>query len=252
MDNTDLLKKTKNFIRLYKFFPKKRFGQNFIVSSKILERLVSYATLTKDDTVLEIGTGFGYLTNLLSTKCKKVITVEIDQILVNFLREQFLELKNIELIEGNILDVYIPDFNKVVAAPPYSISSLLLFKILEKKFDSAFFIFQKEFAQRLVASVGTKDYSRLTVSIYYRANVELLGIISKRMFYPQPDVDSMIVHIKPREQPFQVKDEEIFFDLVRRACLEFFHRFLWLNPAPCPVCLSLMHNFCPVPMPRPL
>ena len=215
MENINLLRQTKHLLRLYGFFPKKRLGQNFTVDLDIMQRLVSHASLTKDDIVLEVGAGFGFLTQLLSSKCKKVVAVEVDPPLVSFLRKQLQSLQNVELIEGDILKVSLPFFNKVVSAPPYSISSPLLFRLLERNFDSAVLIFQKEFAERLAASVGTKDYGRLTVTIYYRADVELLDYVPRTMFYPPPDVDSMIVRLKPRAPPFHVEDETLFFELVR-------------------------------------
>ena len=88
-------------------------------------------------------------------------------------------------------------------------------RLLEQKFDLAILIFQKEFAERLAASVGSKDYGRLTVNVHYRADVELLDFVPRTMFYPPPDVDSMMVRLKPRAPPFRVDDEETFFDLVR-------------------------------------
>lgn len=215
MERINLLQRAKHLLRLYGFFPKKRLGQNFTVNSDILQRLVSYASLTKDDVVLEVGAGFGFLTQLLSSKCKKVVAVEVDPQLVSFLRKQLHSLQNVDLIEGDILKVSLPPFNKVVSTPPYSISSPLLFRLLERNFDWAVLILQKEFAERLAASVGSKDYGRLTVTIYYRADVELLDIVPKNMFYPPPDVDSMMVRLKPRGSPFQVDDEETFFELVR-------------------------------------
>jgi 16S rRNA (adenine1518-N6/adenine1519-N6)-dimethyltransferase len=215
VENSNLLQRAKHLLRLYGFSPKKRLGQNFTVNSEILQRLVSHASLTKDDVVLEVGAGFGFLTPLLSGACKKVIAVEVDPKLVNFLRKQLHSLQNVELIEGDILNVSLPPFNKVVSAPPYSISSPLLFRLLENKFDSAVLILQKEFAERLAASVGSKDYGRLTVTIYYRADVELLDLVPRTMFYPPPDVDSMMVRLKPRAAPFHVDNEETFFELVR-------------------------------------
>ncbi len=215
MERINLLRRAKHLFRLYGFFPKKRLGQNFTVNSDILQRLVSFASLTKDDVVLEVGAGFGFLTQLLSRECKKVIAVEVDPRLVNFLRKQLHSLRNVDLIEGDILKVSIPPFNKVVSAPPYSISSPLLFRLLERKFKCAVLILQKEFAERLAASVGSKDYGRLTVTIYYRADVELLDYVPRNMFYPPPDVDSMMVRLKPRTPPFQVDDEETFFEVVR-------------------------------------
>ena len=215
MDNSNLLKRAKQLLRLYNFYPKKRLGQNFTVNSDALQQLVSHACLTKNDVVLEVGAGFGFLTQLLAEKSKKVIAVEVDPPLVTFLRKHLQNLDNVELIEGDFLDVSVPEFNKVVAAPPYSISSPLLFRLLENKFDSAFLILQKEFAERLAASVGTKDYGRLTVSIYYRADVQLLELVPRTMFYPPPKVDSMILRLTPKNPPFSVKDEPFFFDLVR-------------------------------------
>jgi len=215
VENINLLRRAKHLLRLYGFFPKKRLGQNFTVDLDIMQRLMSHASLTKDDVVLEVGAGFGFLTQLLSSKCKKVVAVEVDPPLVSFLRKQLQSLQNVELIEGDILKVSLPFFNKVVSTPPYSISSPLLFRLLERNFDSAVLIFQKEFAERLAASVGTKDYGRLTVTIYYRADVELLDYVPRTMFYPPPDVDSLIVRLKPRAPPFHVKNEAIFFELVR-------------------------------------
>jgi len=215
VERINLLRRAKHLLRLYGFFPKKRLGQHFTVNSDMLQRLVSHASITKDDIVLEVGAGLGFLTQLLSSKCKKVISVEVDPKIVSFLRKQLHSLQNVDLIEGDILKVSLPPFNKVVSTPPYSISSPLLFRLLERKFDCAVLILQKEFAERLAASVGSKDYGRLTVTIYYRADVELLDYVPRTMFYPPPDVDSMMVRLKPRDPPFQVDNEETFFELVR-------------------------------------
>jgi 16S rRNA (adenine1518-N6/adenine1519-N6)-dimethyltransferase len=215
VEHVNLLRWAKHLFRLYEFFPKKRFGQNFTINSEILNMLVAHASLSKSDVVLEVGAGFGFLTKLLSRNCKKVIAVEVDSQLVAFLQKHLQGLQNVELLEGDILDVSLPPFNKVVSAPPYSISSPLLFRLLEYKFDSAVLIFQKEFAERLAASVGTKNYGRLTVNISYRADVELLDYVPRAMFYPPPDVDSMVVRLTPKAPPFHVDDEKMFSELVR-------------------------------------
>jgi 16S rRNA (adenine1518-N6/adenine1519-N6)-dimethyltransferase len=215
VENINLLRRAKHLLRLYGFFPKKRLGQHFAVDSGMLQRLVSHASLTEDDVVLEVGAGFGFLTRLLSSECKKVVAVEVDPNIVGILREQLRGLRNVDLIEGDILKVSLPPFSKVVSAPPYSLSSPLIFRLLERSFDCAVLILQKEFAERLAASVGSKDYGRLTVTVYYRAEVELLDYVPRTMFYPQPDVDSMMVRLKPRNPPFHVEDETAFFELVR-------------------------------------
>lgn len=178
--------------------------------------MISYASISREDTVLEVGAGLGFLTKLLSPTCKKVIAVEVDPKLTRILRSELSDLRNVEFIEGDVLNASVPQFNKVVSTPPYSISSPLLFWLLERRFDCAVLTFQKEFAERLTAPVGSRDYGRLTVGTYYRAEAELLDPMPRSMFYPPPDVDSMVVRLKPREEPpFFVEDEEAFFKLVQ-------------------------------------
>ncbi len=211
----DLFQKTKHLLHHYGVHPRKRLGQNFAINTVFLQKLISYASLSREDVVLEAGAGLGALTKLLSQECKTVLAVEVDAKLIEILGEELKGFENVVLIEGDILNVSIPSFNKVVSTPPYSISSPLLFRLLERDFECAVLTFQEELAERLVARVGSKDYGRLTVSTYYHAEVELLDRVSREMFYPQPDVDSRIVHLKPREPPFPVKDEAAFFELVR-------------------------------------
>jgi len=181
-----------------------------------LHAMVSYASLSKEDVVLEIGAGLGALTKTLSSFCQRVVAVESDHRLVEVLKRELANLNNITLVEGDVLKSTIPAFNKVVSNPPFHISSPILFWLLDRDFDCAILTFQKEFAERLVAPVGSKEYSRLTVETYYRAEVQLLEAVSKKAFYPAPNVDAMIVRLKPRKAaPFQLKDEETFHELVR-------------------------------------
>jgi 16S rRNA (adenine1518-N6/adenine1519-N6)-dimethyltransferase len=210
-----LLQQAKRLIHLYKFSPKKRLGQNFATDLSLLRRMISYASIDAEDIVLEVGAGLGFLTQLLSKECKRVVAVEVDSRLVKILKNQLRTLRNVDLVEGDVLRVNIPTFTKMVSTPPYSISSPILFWLLEKSFHCAVLTFQKEFAERLTASVGNKEYGRLTVSTYYRAEVELLNHVSRDVFYPPPDVDSMVVRLKPRKPPFRVKNEKTFFDLLR-------------------------------------
>ncbi len=179
--------------------------------------MMAYADVKMDDVVLEVGAGLGFLTRPLSARAKKVIAVEIDPRLTVILREQLSTLSNVELIEGDIFTVSVPYFDKVVSTPPYSISSPLLFWLMEKHFKLAVLAFQEEFARRLAAVVGSKDYSRLTVATYYRIDAELLDHISRCSFYPSPDVDSIIVRLRPKPRPFRVEDERVFFELVQIA-----------------------------------
>jgi 16S rRNA (adenine1518-N6/adenine1519-N6)-dimethyltransferase len=208
--------KTKRLLRRYGIFPKKRLGQNFMTDESYLYDMVSYAALNKDDVVLEIGAGFGALTRVLSPLCGRVIATEVDHRIAEMFRVEAKGLDNVLLIESDVLEAEIPSFNKVVSNPPFSISSPILFWLLEQRFEWAILTFQKEFAKRLVATVGSRDYSRLTVETYYRAEAELLETVPKETFYPSPGVDACIVRLKPREtMPFHVRNEEMFHELVR-------------------------------------
>lgn len=211
-----LLGKTKFLLREYRIFPKKRLGQHFTVDSSIFQRTAECAELARDDVVLDIGAGLGFLTRFLAEKCERVLAVEADSRLVRVLRELLKDLTNVVVIEGDVFKVQIPPFNKVVSIPPYNISSALIQWLFNKNFDCAVFVFQKEFADRLLASVGSEDYGWLTVLAYHHFEVELFDEVPKWMFYPQPDVDSVIVRLKPRvPPPFHVKDEVFFRRLVQ-------------------------------------
>lgn len=178
--------------------------------------MTGYASLSRDDVVLDIGAGLGFLTRFLADKCKYVLAVESDSRLVRILREQRGDLPNVKIIEGDVLEVQMSQFNKVVSAPPYYISSSMLLWLFNKDFECAVLIFQKEFANRLVASIGGEDYGWLTVVTYYHAEVELLDEVPKWTFYPQPEVNSIIVRLKPRRPPpFTLKNKALFEQLVR-------------------------------------
>jgi len=187
-----------------------------MVDSSILQSMVDYASLNQNDMVLDIGAGLGFLTRFLANKCGSVLAVESDGRLVKVLREEFKNLPSVKIIEGDVLKVAIPDFNKVVSIPPYHISSPLLLWLFGKNFDCAVLIFQKEFANRLVASIGSEDYGWLTVFTYYHVEVELLDDVPRWVFYPQPEVDSIIIRLKPRKlPPFKLKNEVLFRQMVQ-------------------------------------
>ena len=211
----NLLFTVKRFMRQYDFLAKKRWGQNFIVEESLLRRMVSYADIQAGDVVLEIGSGLGFLTKALAEECCKVIAVEVDRRLFEALKKELKGFENVDLIFGNVLKAPIPRFNKVVSSPPYSISSPILFWLLERDFDCAVLTFQEEFAERLVAPVGVKKYGRLTVMVSYKAEVEVLERVPKESFYPQPEVDSSVVRLRPRRPSYRVEEEETFFKLVR-------------------------------------
>lgn len=196
---------------------KRKTGQNFLVNKKVAEREIQYACIDKGDVVLEVGPGMGILTTLLAEKAKKVIAIEIDGELVDKLR-QFLP-DNVMLIHDDALMVdfeKLPKFNKIVSNLPFNISSPITFKFLDYIFSLAVLIYQKEFADRMIVKPGGKHYSRLSVGVYYKSCCEVVEMVSKTCFYPQPRVDSCMVRLSPREfPPFSVLDEAFFFDLTR-------------------------------------
>jgi 16S rRNA (adenine1518-N6/adenine1519-N6)-dimethyltransferase len=192
--------------------PSKGMGQNFLIDDRVAERQVEFAGVSKDDVVLEIGPGLGVLTEKLAEGSGKVVAIEMDHKLAEYLRSRLPE--NVELIVGDALEVEFPAFNKVVSNLPYSISSPIIFKLLEHKFEKAVVMLQKEFADRMVAAPNTDDYSRLTVNVYYRAECRILEKVPRSRYWPMPKVDSAVVELVPRPPPFAVRDEKLFLKLV--------------------------------------
>jgi 16S rRNA (adenine1518-N6/adenine1519-N6)-dimethyltransferase len=176
-----------------------------------------YASLDPSCVTLDIGAGLGFLTRFLASKCQRVLAVEIDRHLVEVLREQLRSLPNVRIIKGNVLKEEIPEFNSIVSIPPYQISTRLITWLFRRSFDCAVLVFQKEFAGRLTASVGSDDYGWLTVLTYYHAGCELLDDVPSKLFYPQPEVGSVIVRLKlKRQQPLTLKDEALFTKLTKQ------------------------------------
>jgi 16S rRNA (adenine1518-N6/adenine1519-N6)-dimethyltransferase len=207
---------TKLLLRRFQIVPNRLLGQNFMVETSIFPKLSEYASLGKADVVLDAGAGFGFLTRFLANKCKSALAVEKDPNVAAVLREQLEDLANVTVIEGDVLKAVLPCFSKVVSIPPYQISSRLLLWLFDRSFDRAVLVVQKEFAGRLMAAVGSEDYGWLTVTSCYNAKVQLLDAVPRFMFYPQPEVDSVIVLLKPwKATQFEVKDEAFFRRMVR-------------------------------------
>jgi len=187
--------------------------QHFLVNENILNRIIEYGRLSKTDTVLEIGAGYGNLTGKLASKAGKVIAVEVDPELGVSLRRW----NNVDVVIGDALTIEFPPFNKVVANLPYSISSPVTFKLLKHRFELGILMYQYEFAKRMVASPGSKDYGRLSVAVQYYADVALLEIVPSSAFTAPPKVRSAIVKLVPRPSPYKVKDEEFFMKFIGAA-----------------------------------
>ncbi len=201
----------RRLLKRYNVRPEKKRGQSFLTNHGIVRDIVELAGLSKQDDVLEIGGGFGILTQRLAEKARQVHVIEIDPHLVKALSDNLKEFTNVNIIEGDALKVDLPRVNKVVANLPYSISSEITFRILrEMKFEVAILMYQKEFASRLVASPGTTEYSRLTVNMQYHADVEQILDVPAEMFYPIPAVDSTVVRMTPRKEGPFARDGFVF------------------------------------------
>ena len=194
---------------------KQKLGQNFLIDKRVAEREVNYAGIENNDVVLEIGPGQGILTRLLAERAKRVIAIEIDKNLIGDLGSSLSE--NVELIHGDALKIdfeTLPKFNKIVSNLPFQMSSPITFKLLDYKFELAVLIYQKEFADRMITLPGSNDYSRLSVSIFYKAQCVLLETIPKTCFKPQPKIDSCAIKLIPRDKPpFSLNNERFFFEL---------------------------------------
>ncbi len=187
-----------------------------MVDSSVFPKLAKHAELNGNDIVLDAGAGFGFLTRFLATQCKQVIAVEKDPRVSRVLREQLRSVPNVTVVEGDMLTVDIPEFSKAVCVPPYYLSSQLVTWLIDHRFTLAVLVLQREFAQRLVAVVGTEEYGWLRVVSCRRVQAELLEAVLKWMFHPRPEVDSVIVRLRPwAKLPFTVRDEALFRRLAR-------------------------------------
>ena len=224
-------RQVRDFFTLNRTRPKKQLGQNFLVNPEILEIIVQAGELTGTDTVIEIGAGLGCLTDALARRAKRVIAVEVDKLLYKALVTQFRTDSRVQLLNADILkldfDVLlvdgtrtVPTTFKVIANLPYSITTPILWKLLDhhKHIHSCVLMMQKEVAERIVAEPGGKDYGALTIGVTYRTDATLIATLSPGNFYPAPKVDSALLKLTMRENPkVRVENEEFFFTVVRTA-----------------------------------
>ena len=205
----------KSLLQKYSVKPSKKSGQSFLKNDRIAKEIVDAAKLSSEDTVLEIGGGLGILTKWIARSGCSVKVVEIDPGLVAALKEILVDYKNVKIIEGDALKVNLPHCNKIVSNLPYSVSSEITFRILrDVQFEKAILMYQKEFANRLLAEPGSTEYSRLTIDFRYHADVERILDLSAQHFYPSPKVDSTVVGITRRtEGPFAA-DFDVFYYVV--------------------------------------
>ena len=195
--------------------PKKSKGQNFLIDGRVADRHIAYAGIREGDRVLEVGPGLGILTERMADLPCELTCIELDDILAEYISQTFGD--RLRLIHGDAVKVDFPEFDVFVSNLPYSVSTPIIFKLLDHRFRTAVVMVQKEFADRMVADVGSPDYSRLTVNLFYRADCEVMETVPASRFNPRPKVDSALVRITPRKAPFDVIDERLFFKVTEIA-----------------------------------
>ena len=189
--------------------------QHILIDDLVLHNIIEYADLRHRDVVLEIGAGTGVLTEELRKRVRKVFAIESDATFAELLNRRF-EGTNVEVIHGDALKLEFSEsafkfsFNKIVSNLPYSISSEITFKLLKYPFEMAVLMYQYEFARRMAAPHGSKEYGKLSICVQYRALVELLEIVPPEAFSPEPGVRSAIVRVTPRAPEYEVLDPRFF------------------------------------------
>lgn len=220
----------KEILNENKFVFKKKFGQNFLLDQNILNNIVALGNITKETLVIEIGVGAAALTKKLSEKAKIVVGYEIDTTLKEPLSLILDDYNNVDIIYDDFLNRNIKnDIKKynyknimVVANLPYYITTPIITKFIEEKIDvqKIIVMVQKEVADRFSAIPGTKSYNSLTIFLNYYFDIKKAFIVSRNVFYPKPNVDSAIVVFERKDKKIIVKNEEVFFKLVRDAFVQ--------------------------------
>lgn len=222
--------RTKAILEKHGFSFKKSLGQNFLIDTNILNRIVDHANLTEESGAIEIGPGIGALTEQLLRRSKKVVAFEIDQRLLPILEETLAPYPNKKIIHQDVLKADVASIVAeefagiedvmVVANLPYYVTTPIIMKLLEDKLPIRGIVcmLQKEVAERIAAKPGTKDYGSLSIAVQYYTEAETVMIVPKTVFVPQPNVDSAVIRLTVRETPrVSVKDEAFFFTVTRAS-----------------------------------
>lgn len=218
---------TIDIIKKYNFSFQKRYGQNFLIDSHVIEKIIRAAEITKDDVVLEIGPGIGTMTQYLAEAAGKVYAVEIDKNLLSVLDETLADYDNVTVINEDILKVDIKQLLgedaervKVVANLPYYITTPIIMGLFENHIPakSITVMVQKEVAMRMQAGPGSKDYGALSLAVQYYANPYIVANVPPNCFIPRPGVGSAVIRLtRWSEPPIKVKDEKRLFALIRAS-----------------------------------
>ena len=229
MANLGNPKNTIEIIQKYEFMFQKKFGQNFLIDTHVLEKIISAAGITKDDCVLEIGPGIGAMTQYLAENAGHVVAVEIDRNLIPILKETLADYDNVTVINEDILRVDIKalaeEYNggkpiKVVANLPYYITTPIIMGLFESgvPIDNITVMVQKEVADRMKEGPGSKDYGALSLAVQYYAEPEIVANVPPNCFIPRPNVGSAVIRLtRHKEMPVEVKDPALMFKIIRAS-----------------------------------
>ena len=222
-------RETKAIIDSYSFNFQKKFGQNFLVDSNVLENIIEKAGITNDDLVLEIGPGIGTMTQYLCESAREVVAIEIDETLIPILNYTLEDYDNVTIINDDALKTDIEKIVKkkndgkpikVVANLPYYITTPIIMGLLEGKapIDSITIMVQKEVAERMQTGPGSKDYGALSLAVQYYADANILMTVPASCFMPRPKVDSSVIKLDIYDKPpVNVCDEEMLFKIIRAS-----------------------------------
>ena len=234
-------RKTVEILKKYDFAFRKRFGQNFLIDGRVLDKIIAGAGVCRDDLVLEVGPGIGTLTQYLAEAAGKVVSIEIDKKLLPILEETLAGYDNVKVVNADVMDLDLDRLIreeldaaggsadggdsglthvKVVANLPYYITTPILMMLLEQRLpvENITVMVQKEVANRMRASAGTKDYGALSLAVQYYAEPYLVANVPRNCFMPRPNVDSAVVRLTRRQAPpVKVKDEKLLFAVIRAS-----------------------------------
>ena len=216
-------------LQKYHFNFQKKFGQNFLIDTHVLDKIIRAAEITKDDFVLEIGPGIGTMTQYLAQAAREVVAVEIDKALIPILRDTLSGFPNAEVIQDDILKVDIAELAaernggrpiKVVANLPYYITTPIIMSLFEHDVPLALVtvMVQKEVAERMQAGPGSKDYGALSLAVQYYADPYIVANVPPNCFMPRPNVGSAVIRLtRHKVPPVQVEDEKLMFQMIRAS-----------------------------------
>lgn len=221
--------KTIEIIKKHEFAFQKKFGQNFLIDTHVLDKIIAAAGVSKDDCVLEIGPGIGTMTQYLAENAGHVIAVEIDSNLIPILKETLAEYENVTVIHGDILKVDVTELTKeynqgrpikVVANLPYYITTPIIMGLFEGNvpIDNITVMVQKEVADRMQVGPGSKDYGALSLAVQYYAQPYIVANVPPNCFMPRPNVGSAVIRLtKHKEPPVKAENPELMFKLIRAS-----------------------------------